>query len=171
MYESGACISDWIYTDWSGDDGDDHVFLQQDGTAGNNNQWKFEKASNDYVYFWTWDSAGTIKYNTLAVTDTNWTAGDWKYVEACWSNDGSQRGHFYNVSNSTWYDLGAAGGAGTGVFNDASDELHVGHRDNSDFCDCYMSEIRIVPYSAIYPNAGFNGGRPPGWPPVNGRPY
>lgn len=167
LYESGYCISQWVYTDWSGDDDVTHGLFQVDGTAGNNNQIMAEKRSNNIVYLWVWDSGGTSSFNTWAVTDTNWTAGDWKYVEVCTDNAGSHGGHFYNRSNSTWYDLGAKAGAGTGIHNAQSADFQAGHQDGSNFCDCYQPMINVVPYSSIYPQAGFNDGVPP----VNGVPY
>jgi len=160
-YESGFCASTWVYTDWS-EDGIDHCMFRANSTAGNNNKWRIEKTSADNTMFWVWDLAGNNRYVYLGATNTTWTIGDWKYIEVCSNNsDNVVKGHWYNAANQTWYDMGSLGGPGTGVQDDQSNELHIGHRSNMDFLDGYQNQIFISPYSDIYPMKGFNSGSPP----------
>jgi len=166
MYESGFCTGAWIFSDWA-DDGVDHYILQVPGTAGSNNRMILYKSGVNQATFRIYDGAAGFLAKFLAVTNTNWTAGDWKYVEACTDNTGTTIAHHYNVNNSTWYAWSDASGAGTGIQDGQSDELHVGHGAAATFLDGYISEINMVPYSAIFPQAGFNSGKPP----VNGKPY
>jgi hypothetical protein len=167
MYESGFCASAWVYTDWAGNDGVSHFIMVSPATAGSNNLWRVHKFSDNSVEFDIYDSAGVARWILLIGTTINWSAEDWKYIEVCSENDGTMDGHWYNVANSTWYDMGAEQGIGTGIQDGQSDELHVGHNVTATFCDCYIPVVHIVPYSAIFPLEGFNLGRPP----INGRPY
>jgi len=167
-YASGFCASAWVYTDWAGDDGVGRRILFVPGTAGNNNRWDIRKDAANNLQFYFYDNAAAIRNYGVAVTGVNWTAGDWKYVEVCSNNsDNVLLGHHYNVGNSTWYTWSNAAGAGTGIQNGQSVELHVGHQSNASYLDGYISEIHISPYSDIYPNKGFNNGVPP----VNKHPY
>jgi len=167
MYESGFCYSAWLYSDWSADGGF-HVFYTIPTTGGSDNVSYFYKWTNNVLYFEVYDGAGASRYYAYGpVTNTTWTAGDWKFVEACSNNTGTLKAHYYNLDNKTWYNLAGPSGAGTGVQDDQSDEFHVGHQAAGNFCDCYQPEVHIVPYSAVYPNAGFNSGKAP----VNGRPF
>lgn len=171
MYESGFCYSSWIYSDWS-NDGAFHAFYYVPTTGGTDNVHYLYKWTNNILYYEVYDSAGNTKYYAYGpVTTTTWTPGGWKYIEVCSSNTGTVKAHFYNVNNSTWYDFSGPTGTGTGIQDDQDSDFYLGHTGGNNFCDCYFSEIHIVPYSAVYPMAGWNGGRPPGWPPVNGRPY
>jgi hypothetical protein len=161
-YASGFCASAWVYTDWAGDDGVNHYLFVSPATAGNNNLWQVFKSNGDSIRFRLYDGAGAARIYELAVTNTNWTSGNWKYVEICSNNsDNVLSAHHYNVFNSTWYDWSVASGAGTGIQNGQSADLHIGNAANTNYCDCYQPEIHISPYSAIYPNRGFNGGKPP----------
>ncbi len=161
MYESGFCVSTWVYSDWAGDDGANRDLFFVTGTAGLNNRWQVSKNPEDNVQLVLYDSAGVFRIHQLAVTDTNWTAGDWKYIEACSDNAGTIAGHHYNANNATWYTWPDGGGAGTGIQDGQTSELHVGHSTATNFVDGYISEINMVPYSAIFPQAGFNSGKPP----------
>lgn len=169
MYESGFCASVWVYNDWDAEDGVNHILLYAPTTAGNNNRWHSEKADNNLLYFTVYDSVGDARLITLAVTNTNWTASNWKYVEMCSNNtDSTIVGHFYNVANATWYNLGGIAGGGTGIQDGQNTEFHVGHSIGGSFLNGYISRINIGPYNAIWPLEGFNDGRPP----VNeGSPY
>jgi len=146
--------------------------LRVPGTAGNNNRWQLQKNADDSIYFQLYDDVAALRQiNSLAITDISWTAGDWKYVEACSNNsDDTIAAHWFNNANQTWYDLANAAGAGTGIQDGQSNILYVGHSGGNSFLDGYQSEIIISPYSDIYPNLGFNSGNPP---PCNDgkRPY
>lgn len=167
-YESGFCMSAWVYTDWAGDDGVTHYIIKSPPTAGSNNIWFIRKTNTDNLLFNLYDSAGAFRQTFLAVTGTNWSSEGWKYVEICSNNsDNTITGHWYNVANSTWYDLAGLGGAGTGIQDGQQPDLHIGHNANIEYLDGYISEIHIGPYSDIFPMAGFNSGNPP----VNGNPY
>jgi hypothetical protein len=167
-YLSGFCASAWVYTDWAGDDGVQHYIINVPTTGANANVLRLRKIAANSLYFDIWDGAGAQRVYSLVSNGTNWTAGGWKYIEACSNNsDNVLSAHHYNVSNSTWYDWSVAIGAGTGIQNGQSVDLHVGHAANANYCDCYQPEIHISPYNAIYPNIGFNNGDPP----VNGAPY
>jgi hypothetical protein len=165
-YEDGFCVAAWLYSDWAAD-GNDHVVMASPATAGNNNKWRIEKASNNNMLFWLWDAAGNSRYVYLAATGTTWTEGGWKYIEVCSNNtDNVVVGHWYNVDNATWYTMGSLGGAGTGIQDGQSTTMYVGNR-GTDYLDGFISEIHISPYSVIWPQKGFNSGKPP----VNGNPY
>lgn len=166
-YLSGFCAAVWFWTPWV-DDGVNHYILVAPPTAGNNNRWHIQKAVDDGVYFRVYDGAGNERYVFLLATGTNWTANGWKYIEVCSNNsDNVVSGRWYNVSNSTWYAMGGLVGAGTGIQSGQATDLHIGHYVNTSYLDGYQSEIHISPYSAIFPQEGFNGGRPP----INGAPY
>ena len=168
-YVSGFCASVWFYTDWNGDDGVAHGIFRIPPTVGDQNRVELQKASTDRIYFELFDAAGATRNVYLAVNSTNWTGGDWKFIETCSNNsDDTVKARWYNVSNSTWYDLANAGGVGTGIQADQNAEIMIGYRGGAgQYLDGYISEIHVGPYSAIYPMKGFNGGRPP----VNGSPY
>jgi len=161
-YADGFCASAWVYTDWAGNDGSVHNILYVPATVGSNNLWQIKKTGGNDLYFNYYDGAGVNRSVHLAVTNTNWTSAKWKYVEWCSNNsDNTVVAHHYNVNNTTWYDWGSLAGAGTGIQDGQSSELYIGHEGDANYCDCYQSEIHISPYSAIYPNIGFNGGIPP----------
>jgi hypothetical protein len=167
-YASGFCASAWVYTDWAGDDGVYHTFIDVPGTAGNNNRWRIVKNSNDTTQFHFY-SAAANNYNrySATLTDTSFTAGGWKYIEVCTDNSTLTKAHHYNHDNATWYDWNSTAGGAFAVQDGQSSDMHIGHGANANYCDCYQPEIHISPYNAIYPNQGFNSGNPP----VNGSPY
>jgi hypothetical protein len=165
-YASGFCATAWVYTDWAGDDGATHTIFNIPGTVGNNNRWRVYKDPDNNIYFDWYDSAANLHRRYLAVTDTNFTSGDWDYIEVCSDNSTLTKAHHYNVANGTWYDWTITSGA-YGIHNDQSVEFHLGHMGNTVHLDGYQSEIHISPYNAIYPNVGFNNGNPP----INGSPY
>lgn len=170
-YEDGFCLGMWTFTDWAGDDGVTHNILFIPPTAGTNNRMVLHKYSNNVFYFEVFDSTGATLYYTTSVTNTNWTAGGGgKYVEVCSSNTGTLAARHYNYSNSTWYTWTGPTGAGTGIQDGQSDELHIGHEAVTDFLDGYIPEIHLSPYPSgafVWPQKGFRSGKPP----KNGRPY
>lgn len=167
-YEDGVCISTWVYTDWAGDDTGVHRILSVPGTAGNNNRWMITFV-NTWVALYIYDSIAATLTSIYVANVTSWTAGGWKYIEACSDNAGTIAMHYFNVNNSTWYD-GGVGGGGTGIQNGQTIDFHIGHVGGTNYCDCYQSEIHLSPYPSgafVWPQKGFNGGRPP----VNHAPY
>jgi hypothetical protein len=163
-YTDGWCISTWVYTDWDGTDTGNHFIVYVPGTAGNANRWQINLVTGSWIFL-VYDSTGTGEQLSKAGTATNWAANDWKYIEACWDNAGTMAAHHYNVANGTWYNWDIPFG-GAGAMAGQSSNMYIGS-NAANFTDAYFSEIWVVPYAAIYPNKGFNNGRPP----VNGSPY
>ena len=159
-YLTGWCGGVWIYTDWSGTDAPRHDLLYIPPTAGANNLVGLLTVGG-VMYFYIYDSAGAYKVFQTFLDANNWYASNWKYLEACTSNTGTLKGHYYNVNNSTWYNLGNGGGAGTGIQNGQNTLLFVGSNTGANQTNGYISQLCFKPYNAIYPNCGFNGGKPP----------
>jgi len=172
-WENGFCVAKWVYTDWNSLAAGTAYFFQAIGTVGNNNAWWFSFTATELLQFRVYDAAASTRFSQYgAVTDTDWTAGDWKYIEGCTDNTGTIVAHHYNRANTTWYVWSAPSGPGTGIQDGAGTENVVGGTGTT---NGYFSEVRISPYPAgafAWPNAGFNNGEPP----VNGygstkRPY
>ena len=163
-YESGFCISMWVYSDWEGDGGVTHQFLNIPSTAGVKNLIDFELNSFDLLSLRVYDGASTYRQSTFATTSTNWSAG-WHYVEGCSNNsDDTLAGHHYNVANTTWYDWSTSGG-GTGIQDGQSSILPLGvSSTTADHLDGYIYNFYVAPYNAIFPNHGFNNGVAPNAP-------
>lgn len=167
-YASGFCVGVWVNTGWTGGDTTQYYIMNVPGTAGNNNRWLIRKSANDRMYFSVYDNAAGVLHRYSAVTtSTSWTAGGWQYVEACSDNTGTLAARHYNLDNTTWYNWATGDGAGTGIQNGQSSELHPGHLTNTLHLDGHTSSINIAPYNVIWPMKGWNNGIPP----VNEHPY
>lgn len=162
-WDGGFCWSAWVYNNWSATDGVAHdVFHLDDTDGGDNNRIAVYKTTDNKIAFYVYDSAGASRYDvSAALTDTTWTAGKWKFVEGCTDNAGSVDLHWYNVNNSTWYDGVGVAGAGTGILDDVDSTLDVGHKLTATHWQGYIANWAIMPYNAVWPRHGFNGGRPP----------
>jgi len=166
-WENGFCAAIWAYTDWW-EPGATTYFLYAVGTAGNNNLWFIRDAPDNVLRFRVYNSLGVSVQSVLAVTNTEFTAGDWKYIEVCHDNASTAIGHHYNRANDTWYDWSVAGAS---VQDGAGSEILVGY---SGAIDGHNSEIHLSPYPSgafVWPNKGFSSGQPPCNCNQNGRPY
>ena len=152
----GFCAGQWVYTDWTGDIGTAHYFLNSPGNAGNNNRWWFYVDAGGNVTFYIYDSASAGRRVTFLLDSTNWSAGSWKYLEGCTDNAGGITARHYNVFNKTWYTWGSIGGVGTGIQDGADTLLQVGHYTGSATLDGYFGPFKIGPYSATWPKYYFD---------------
>jgi hypothetical protein len=155
-FVDGFCFGSWVYTDWS-DDGVLHYAARLNATAGVNNRINILKAGDDKIQIKVYDSAGGDLAAEFLVTTTNWTAGGWKYIEACTSNTGAVVGRHYNATNSTWY-LWSGVGAGTGIQDGNATFWYVG--GPTPHWDGYFKNFIFGPYNAIWPMYGWSGGPP-----------
>lgn len=161
-YENGFCFAALVHNDWEADDATEHIITFISTTGGTSNLWSLSKTSSNRIQFVLYDSAGALRYMFTSVTDTNWTAGDWKYVEACSNNtDDTIKLQHYNYNNATWYVTSTIYDVGTGIQDDQHAEMYIGHSTGGAFFNGYIHKIYITPYSAVFPNKGFNGGRSP----------
>jgi hypothetical protein len=155
-YEDGFCFAALMYNDWEADDSVAHVIASVPTTGGTSNVWSLSKTSSDRIQLVLYDGAGTFRYIFSAVTDTNWTAGDWKYVELCSNNtDDLITLVHYNYSNATWYVAPTVYDTGTGIMDDQHAEMHIGHTAGAASLNGYIPNIHIRPYGSPYPEDGF----------------
>jgi hypothetical protein len=150
-----------IYTDWAGDSGVRHDFINIPGTAGNNNRWVIgNNAANEFA-FNIFDSAGGLRIRYLAGTSTNWSANGWKMLQACTSNTGTMIARHYNYSNSTWYNWSSVDNTGTGIQNGQSNVAHIGSSAGSFTEDAYVGDICFDMYNAGYSMCNWSSGTSP----------
>jgi hypothetical protein len=157
-YQNGFCSSLWIYTDFGGDEFDGNLFPMT--TSGATNYWYIRLENLGYVTFALADSAGLLSYRYATTDASSWTKSNWHYIEVCTSNTGTMTGHWYNVGSTSWYPLSSVINDGTRIFTGQRSFIKIG-TPSVNMCGAYYSHICIKPYNAIYPNCGFNGGKPP----------
>jgi hypothetical protein len=157
-YQNGFCSSVWIYTDFGGDEFDGNLFPMT--TSGVANYWYIRLENLGYVTFALADPAGLISYRYAATDASSWTKSNWHYIEVCTSNTGTMTGHWYNVGSQSWYPLSSVINDGTRIFTGQGSFITIG-TPSVNMRGAYYSHICIKPYNAIYPNCGFNGGKPP----------
>jgi hypothetical protein len=157
-YQNGFCSSVWIYTDFGGDEFDGNLFPMT--TSGVTNYWYIRLENLGYVTFALADPAGLLSYRYAATDASSWTKSNWHYIEVCTSNTGTMTGHWYNVGSTSWYPLSSVINDGTRIFTGQGSFITIG-TPSVNMRGAYYSHICIKPYNAIYPNCGFNGGKPP----------
>jgi hypothetical protein len=161
-YLTGWCGAAWVYTDYNGSQiVGNYTLAVVPATAGANNFWYIHLENGNYIAFYLNDGAGGSRVLYQATDATNWTGSNWHYVEWCSNNNNTLTGHWYNVSNSTWYTIGVNGGGGIGIQNGQSTTMSIGTNAGASPLNGYISQLCFKPYNAIYPNCGFNGGKPP----------
>jgi hypothetical protein len=160
-YSGGWCASTWVYSDWAGNDGVFHYVLSVPATSGSNNYWAIYKYSSNSIFFEVYDSVGNQEFISTSVDATSWTAGGWKYIEACWDNAGNPKARHYNVNNTTWYNWTTSVGSAGGM-SGQHQSMYLGTSTLSTFpLDGNLGSVCIAPYKASYTLCDFNGGTPP----------
>jgi len=156
-YEDGWCVSACVYTDHT-TDSTVHRALNS-GTVSNQFWSLITNDGSDNISFAVTTGVGAWKSIYQAVTPSTWVAGTRKFVTSCTDNasPANLKARWYETSTSTWYTISdpSSGGGSTGQMTTQSDELHVGHKDGSDFLDGYVIGIWLSEYSAIFPMEGF----------------
>jgi hypothetical protein len=161
-FTSGFCVADWVYTDWAGNDNENHYVISSPDSSGGANSWYILKTNSNTPQFTVWDSSAVAKavYGWPALDNTSWTAGNWKYIEACTSNTGTLVARHFNVANATWYPWSSTTGSGTGIQNGQSSSIRFG-QGTGIYMSGFKSAVCIAPYKASYTLCDFNGGTPP----------
>lgn len=172
-YAGGFCAGGWVWTDWDGTNTDAlRYFMSVPATGGFLNKWAiyYAIAPSVRLGFEVYTSGpGNYRVYRSGIGATEWSAHNWKYIEACYKPSPSSltrviKARHYNVANATWYDWSTTDHTGNFSQNGQSTTLSIGQAVGVGQPNAYFHQPYILPYSATYPDTFFNNGKPPALP-------